>query len=90
MATLGGRFGFGEGQKRICFSRKEQEKVISAGACNFEILAQRAKSAYDLGFELILFGPVFCAFHTLVQHLLLGGGSESLANIPKHWFVKVK
>lgn len=62
--------------------------MISADACKFEILAQRAKSAYELGFELILFGPVFCAFHALVQHLVLGGGSESLANSPKHWFVK--
>lgn len=61
--------------------------MISASACKFEIFTQRAVSVYDLGFELILFDPVFCALHTLIQPLVLVGGSELLANFPKRWSV---
>lgn len=50
--------------------------MISACDHKFEILAQRAKSVYDLGFELISLGLISCAFYTLVQRLVLGGGSE--------------
>ena len=62
--------------------------MISAWDRKFEILAQRAKSVYDLGFELISSGLVLCAFYTPVRRLVLGGGSEELTNVPTDWSVK--